>query len=100
MLWLNERSFAALGRITATFKPAPDFGAVPAGSVAAPVDVAGAATVVADGAAVVAVGATVAEGDAFLSDPQDATSKPIAAKATIDRRRPGAWMSSWLLLML
>ena len=87
MLWLNDRSFAALGRITATRSPAPALGVDPAGCVAveAVVSVAPGADV-ADGAAVTDGAAVAADGVDAASEPQEAATRPIAASVMIDRR--------------
>ena len=74
MLWLNDRSFAALGRITATRSPAPALGVDPAGCVAVEAVVS-----VAPGADV-ADGAAVTDGAAVAADGVDAASEPAKSR--------------------
>ena len=95
MLWLNDRSFAALGRSRRP-SAAAVLGVVPAGCVAvAAVDSGAARADVAAGADVAAAGADVAAvGVDFASDPQAAATRPIAASVMIERRSAQAWMFS------
>lgn len=88
MLWLNDKSLAALGSMTATLSAAPALGVEPAGCVAvAAVDPGATEADVADGAAVAAGEADVAaDGVDFASEPQEAATRPKAARMMTDRR--------------